>query len=91
MRTREWQFAKGWSIINAKKKSNKSAKQPRLIGYVWRDSESYPYSSLSDCGKEVFYVKSDHDTGNNVKCRKESDCGGIMPHFQTGWIPGGAF
>ena len=39
-----------------KKKSNKSANQPRLIGYVWRDSESYPDSSLSDCGKEVFFM-----------------------------------
>ena len=41
--------------------------------------------------RRFFYVKSDHDTGNNVKCRKESDCGGIMSHFQTGWVSGGTF
>ena len=41
--------------------------------------------------RRFFYVKSDHDTGNNVKCRKESDCDGIMSHFQTGWVSGGTF
>ena len=32
--------------------------------------------------RRFFYVKSDHDTGNNVKCRKESDCAGLCRIFK---------
>ena len=33
--------------------------------------------------------KSNHGTGNNVKCGKESDLvAGLVPYFCTGWVPG---
>ena len=39
--------------------------------------------------KEEDNGKANHDTGDHVECGKEPDCGGTLPHFPAGRLPGG--